>query len=65
VFTPTWLFTTMVLLPIPTVGFFRLRRPWPPDFRSSIPLTTEPWGVRRFFLVDPNGVVINVMSHET
>jgi len=29
------------------------------------PLTTEPWGVRRFFLVDPNGVVINVMSHET
>jgi catechol 2,3-dioxygenase-like lactoylglutathione lyase family enzyme len=27
------------------------------------PLTTEPWGVRRFFVADPNGVVINVMSH--
>ena len=27
------------------------------------PLTDEPWGVRRFHLRDPNGVVINVMSH--
>lgn len=27
------------------------------------PLTDEPWGVRRFFVKDPNGVVINVMSH--
>ena len=27
------------------------------------PLTTEPWGVRRFFVRDPNGVVINVLSH--
>jgi predicted enzyme related to lactoylglutathione lyase len=27
------------------------------------PLTEEPWGVRRFFMTDPNGVVINVMSH--
>lgn len=27
------------------------------------PLTDEPWGVRRFFVADPNGVVINVMSH--
>ena len=27
------------------------------------PLTTEPWGVRRFFVRDPNGVVINVMQH--
>jgi catechol 2,3-dioxygenase-like lactoylglutathione lyase family enzyme len=27
------------------------------------PLTTEPWGVRRFFVRDPNGVVINVMHH--
>jgi catechol 2,3-dioxygenase-like lactoylglutathione lyase family enzyme len=29
----------------------------------TYPLTTEPWGVRRFFVADPNGVVINVMSH--
>jgi catechol 2,3-dioxygenase-like lactoylglutathione lyase family enzyme len=28
------------------------------------PLTDEPWGVRRFFVTDPNGVVINVMSHK-
>ena len=27
------------------------------------PLTDEPWGVRRFFAVDPNGTVVNVMSH--
>ncbi|MDZ4404324.1 MAG: VOC family protein [Prosthecobacter sp.] len=27
------------------------------------PLTNEPWGVRRFFVADPNGVVINVVTH--
>jgi uncharacterized glyoxalase superfamily protein PhnB len=27
------------------------------------PLTDEPWGVRRFFVKDPNGVVLNVVSH--
>jgi catechol 2,3-dioxygenase-like lactoylglutathione lyase family enzyme len=27
------------------------------------PLTDEPWGVRRFFVVDPNGTVLNVLSH--
>ncbi|MBC8366458.1 VOC family protein [bacterium] len=27
------------------------------------PLTDEPWGVRRFFLKDPSGLVINVLSH--
>lgn len=27
------------------------------------PLTDEPWGVRRFFVADPSGVVINVMMH--
>lgn len=27
------------------------------------PLTDEPWGVRRFHVRDPNGVLINVMSH--
>jgi catechol 2,3-dioxygenase-like lactoylglutathione lyase family enzyme len=27
------------------------------------PLTDEPWGVRRFFIEDPNGVVLNVVSH--
>ena len=24
----------------------------------------EPWGVRRFYLRDPNGVVISVLAHE-
>ena len=28
------------------------------------PLTNEPWGVRRFFVADPNGVIINVMCHQ-
>jgi uncharacterized glyoxalase superfamily protein PhnB len=27
------------------------------------PLTDELWGVRRFFARDPNGVVVNVLSH--
>lgn len=27
------------------------------------PLTNEPWGVRRFFVVDPNGRVVNLMTH--
>lgn len=27
------------------------------------PLTTEPWGVRRFHVTDPNGIVFNLMSH--
>jgi len=27
------------------------------------PLTDEPWGVRRFFARDPNGVVVNVLTH--
>jgi len=27
------------------------------------PLTNEPWGVRRFYLRDPSGRVINVLSH--
>ncbi|MDP8931593.1 MAG: VOC family protein [Actinomycetota bacterium] len=29
------------------------------------PLTDEPWGVRRFFVRDPDGNVVNVMSHLT
>lgn len=28
------------------------------------PLTDEPWGVRRFFVRDPNGLVINILSHK-
>ena len=28
------------------------------------PLTDEPWGVRRFFLRDPAGKIINVLSHK-
>jgi len=27
------------------------------------PMTDEEWGVRRFFVLDPGGVVVNVMSH--
>ena len=32
-------------------------------FKVVYPLTDEPWGVRRFFVTDPNGTIINVMSH--
>jgi uncharacterized glyoxalase superfamily protein PhnB len=27
-------------------------------------LTEEPWGVRRFFVRDPDGHVINVLAHD-
>ena len=27
------------------------------------PLTNEPWGMRRFFVRDPNGTVVNVVMH--
>ena len=27
------------------------------------PLTDEPWGIRRFFVRDPDGTVINVAMH--
>lgn len=27
------------------------------------PLTDEAWGVRRFFVKDPDGTVVNVMTH--
>jgi catechol 2,3-dioxygenase-like lactoylglutathione lyase family enzyme len=31
--------------------------------RVVYPLRTEPWGVRRFFVEDPGGTVINVLAH--
>jgi len=31
--------------------------------RVVYPLTDEPWGVRRFWVEDPNGVVVNILSH--
>ncbi len=34
------------------------------DASIVYPLTKERWGVRRFFVVDPNGVVVNVVSHQ-
>jgi catechol 2,3-dioxygenase-like lactoylglutathione lyase family enzyme len=27
------------------------------------PLTQEPWGVRRFFVRDPHGIVVNIAGH--
>jgi len=31
--------------------------------RIVYPLTDEPWGVRRFFVEDPDGRIINVLAH--
>ena len=33
--------------------------------RVVYPLTDESWGVRRFFVEDPGGTVINVLAHST
>lgn len=32
-------------------------------FEIVHPLTTEPWGVRRFFVRAPDGNVVNIVSH--
>ena len=33
-------------------------------FEIVYPLTTEPWGVRRFFVRAPDGNVINIVNHK-
>ena len=33
------------------------------DLRIVYPITDEPWGIRRFFVEDPDGNVINVAMH--
>ena len=35
-----------------------------PGLGIVYPLTDEPWGVRRFFGTDPNGVILNILSHQ-
>jgi catechol 2,3-dioxygenase-like lactoylglutathione lyase family enzyme len=32
-------------------------------YAIEYPLTDEGWGVRRFFARDPNGLVVNIVSH--
>lgn len=32
-------------------------------FKIEYPLTDEPWGVRRFFVRDPLGKLVNILSH--
>lgn len=32
-------------------------------FKIRYPLTDEPWGVRRFFVEDPFGRLINILTH--
>lgn len=31
--------------------------------KIAYPLTNEPWGVRRFFVEDPDGNVVNLLQH--
>jgi hypothetical protein len=33
------------------------------NLKIVYPLSDEPWGVRRFFVLDPNDVTINILSH--
>ena len=33
------------------------------NYEITYEITNEPWGVRRFFVKDPNGVTINLLSH--
>ncbi len=40
-----------------------LRRGQAAGYEIVHPLTTEPWGVRRFFVRAPDGTVVNVAQH--
>ena len=33
------------------------------DYEITYEIANELWGVRRFFVLDPNGVTINLMTH--
>ncbi|MGS2739695.1 VOC family protein [Sinomicrobium sp. M5D2P17] len=33
------------------------------EWEIVYPITNEPWGVRRFFVKDPNGATINILKH--
>ena len=33
------------------------------DYKIPYPITNESWGVRRFFVKDPNNVIINILCH--
>ena len=33
------------------------------DYEIVHPLTTEPWGVRRFHVRAPDGNVVNIVAH--
>ena len=33
------------------------------DQKIVYPITNEPWGVRRFFVEDLNGIIVNIMQH--
>jgi len=33
------------------------------DYKIPYPITNESWGVRRFFVKDPNNVIVNIMCH--
>ncbi|ASZ13308.1 VOC family protein [Chitinophaga pendula] len=32
-------------------------------FHITYPLTDEPWGVRRFYVIDPFGKLVNILTH--
>lgn len=47
-------------------GFLMFQSPTVPTTQVMeivYPLTDEPWGIRRFFVREPNGRVVNVTSH--
>lgn len=32
-------------------------------FQITYPLTEEPWGIRRFFVLDPFNKIVNILAH--
>jgi catechol 2,3-dioxygenase-like lactoylglutathione lyase family enzyme len=40
------------------------RRMTDAGFEIAYPITAEPWGVRRFFVKDPFGRLVNILAHD-
>ena len=56
---PTWAWTSVV-----APSMRRTRRPCEAGHEVIYGPVDEPWGVRRFFVRDPHGVVLSVLAHE-
>ena len=51
------------LLATSAIALFAVAGAHAEEYEGVHPLTTEPWGVTRFFVRAPDGNVVNVVQH--